>query len=91
MSTTKKILINAANEMDEIRVAITSDRRLVDLDIERTTSQETKANIYKAKISRIEPSLDAVFVDYGAERHGFLPFKEISSEYFLKKPSPVLS
>jgi ribonuclease E len=87
MSVTKRILINAANEMDEIRVAITSDRQLVDLDIERIDSQQTKANIYKAKISRIEPSLDAVFVDYGAERHGFLPFKEISPEYFLKKPS----
>ena len=87
MAITKRILINAANEMDEIRVAITSDRRLIDLDIERTNSQETKANIYKAQVKRIVPGLDAAFVGYGVERHGFLPFKEISPEYFLKKPT----
>jgi ribonuclease E len=87
IQTTKRILINAVNEMDEIRVAITSDRRLIDLDIERIDAQQTKANIYKAKISRIEPSLDAVFVDYGVERHGFLPFKEISNEYFINNAS----
>ena len=74
------MLINAA---DELRVALTIDGRLNDLLIERASLQERKSNIYKGRISSIEPSLEAVFVDYGAERHGFLPLKEISPEYFL--------
>jgi ribonuclease E len=76
----KRMLINAA---EELRVALTVDGRLNDLMIERASLQERKSNIYKGKISSIEPSLEAVFVDYGAERHGFLPLKEISPEYFL--------
>jgi len=83
METNKRILINAA-ERDEIRVAITQNGKLVDLDIERASSRQIKSNIYKGKISSIEPSLGAVFVNYGAERHGFLPIKEVSREYFLK-------
>jgi len=58
---------------------------LYDLNIEAPASERKKANIYKGKITRVEPSLEAAFVDYGAERHGFLPMKEISSEYFVKE------
>ncbi len=61
-------------------------QRLYDLDIEARSQTQKKANIYKGRITRIEPSLDAAFVDYGAERHGFLPLKEISSEYFVREP-----
>ena len=68
---------------DEVRFAITSDTKLNDLNIEVPGCEQTKANIYKGVISSIEPSLGAVFVNYGAERHGFLPLKEISKEYFL--------
>ena len=74
------MLINAQSE--ELRVAIINDGLLVDLDIERPDIEQKKSNIYKGKISSIEPSLNAVFVDYGSERHGFLPLKEISREYF---------
>jgi len=83
MEISKKILINAV-ERGEIRVAITQNGKLIDLDIERANSRQIKSNIYKGKISSIEPSLGAVFVNYGAERHGFLPLKEVSREYFLK-------
>lgn len=76
----KRMLINAQSE--ELRVAIINDGLLVDLDIERPDIEQKKSNIYKGKISSIEPSLNAVFVDYGSERHGFLPLKEISREYF---------
>ena len=68
---------------DEVRFAITSGTQLNDLNIEVPGCEQTKANIYKGVISSIEPSLGAVFVNYGAERHGFLPLKEISKEYFL--------
>ena len=81
--TTRRMLINAA-QSEEVRVAITEGQKLFDLDIESSHRAQKKANIYKAKISRIEPSLNAVFVDYGAERHGFLPIKEIASEYLAK-------
>jgi ribonuclease E len=81
----KRMLINATQE-EELRVAIVDGQMLYDLDIELDSSQQKKANIYKGKITRIEPSLDAAFVDYGAERHGFLPLKDISREYFLKEP-----
>lgn len=77
----KRMLINAQSE--ELRVATVADGLLIDLDIERPDVEQKKANIYKGRISSIEPSLNAVFVDYGAERHGFLPLKEISREYFL--------
>lgn len=77
----KRMLINAT-QSEELRVALVDGQRLYDLDIEPTTRQQKKANIYKGKITRIEPSLEAAFVDFGAERHGFLPLKEISREYF---------
>lgn len=80
---TKRMLINAA-QAEEVRVAITEGQQLSDLDVEPIHRAQKKANIYKAKISRIEPSLNAVFVDYGAERHGFLPIKEIAAEYLAK-------
>jgi ribonuclease E len=81
----KRMLINATQE-EELRVAIVDGQQLYDLDIEVDSSQQKKANIYKGKITRIEPSLDAAFVDYGAERHGFLPLKDISREYFVTEP-----
>jgi len=77
----KRMLINATQQ-EELRVALVDGQRLYDLDIEPTTRQQKKANIYKGKITRIEPSLEAAFVDFGADRHGFLPLKEISREYF---------
>src|SRR3990167_1296062 len=78
----KRMLINASHR-DELRVAITENSVLIDLDIENPNLEQKKSNIYKGRITSIEPSLGAVFVDYGSERHGFLPLKEISSEYFL--------
>ena len=77
------MLINATQQ-EELRVAMVDGQYLYDLDIERTARQRKKANIYKGKITRIEPSLEAAFVNYGEERHGFLPFKEISRSYFDK-------
>ncbi len=79
----KRMLINATQE-EELRMAMVDGQRLFDLNIEGPASERKKANIYKGKITRIEPSLEAAFIDYGSERHGFLPLKEISSEYFLK-------
>jgi len=79
----KRMLINAT-QPDEVRVAITDDALLIDLDIERPGIEQKKSNIYKGQITSIEPSLGAVFVDYGSERHGFLPLKEISQEYFFQ-------
>ena len=79
----KRMLINAT-QPEEIRVALVDGQWLYDLDIENRLREQKKANIYKGKITRIEPSLEAAFVDYGAERHGFLPLKEISKEYFQK-------
>ena len=76
----KRMLINASHE-EEVRVAIVDGQKLIDLDIEHRSHEQKKSNIYKARITRVEPSLEAAFVDYGAERHGFLPFKEISREY----------
>jgi ribonuclease E len=78
------MLINATQE-EELRMAMVDGQRLYDLNIEAPASERKKANIYKGKITRIEPSLEAAFVDYGANRHGFLPLKEISSEYFVKE------
>lgn len=77
----KRMLINATQQ-EELRVALVDGQRLYDLDIESPGYEQKKANIYKGKITRIEPSLEAAFVDYGSERHGFLPLKEISREYF---------
>lgn len=77
----KRMLINAT-QLEELRVALVDGQRLYDLDIENRTREQKKANIYKGRIARVEPSLEAAFVDYGADRHGFLPLKEISREYF---------
>jgi len=77
----KRMLINATQQ-EELRVALVDGQRLYDLDIESPGHEQKKANIYKGKITRVEPSLEAAFVDYGAERHGFLPLKEVSREYF---------
>ncbi len=77
----KRMLFNAT-QAEELRVALVDGQRLYDLDIETTHRETKKSNIYKGKITRIEPSLEAAFVDYGAERHGFLPLKEISRNYF---------
>ena len=77
----KRMLFNAT-QAEELRVAIVDGQKLVDLDIESAAKEQKKSNIYKAVITRIEPSLEAAFVDYGAERHGFLPFKEVSRAYF---------
>ncbi len=74
------MLINATHE-EELRVAIVDGQKLIDLDIEHKSREQRKSNIYKAKITRVEPSLEAAFVDYGADRHGFLPFKEIAQQY----------
>ncbi len=77
----KRMLFNAT-QAEELRVAIVDGQKLIDLDIESAAKEQKKSNIYKAVITRIEPSLEAAFVDYGSERHGFLPFKEISRSYF---------
>ena len=76
----KRMLINAT-QSEELRVAIVDGQRLTDLDIEAASSGQKKSNIYKAVITRVEPSLEAAFVDYGGERHGFLPFKEVARSY----------
>ncbi|HAN26610.1 MAG TPA: ribonuclease E/G, partial [Haliea salexigens] len=81
----KKMLINAT-QPEELRVALVDGQRLYDLDIENRTRLQKKSNIYKGKITRVEPSLEAAFVEFGAERHGFLPLKEIAREYFCKDP-----
>lgn len=81
----KRMLINAT-QPEELRVALVDGQRLYDLDIESGAREQKKANIYKGRITRIEPSLEAAFVDFGSERHGFLPLKEISREYFKKAP-----
>jgi len=77
----KRMLFNAT-QAEELRVAIVDGQRLIDLDIEHANKEQRKSNIYKGLITRIEPSLEAAFVEYGSERHGFLPFKEISRSYF---------
>jgi len=84
----KRILINAVQK-EEIRVAMVDGQQLYDLDIEIPSQEQKKANVYKGKITRIEPSLEAAFVDYGAERHGFLPFKEVSRSYFSEEALKV--
>ncbi|MCB1959569.1 MAG: Rne/Rng family ribonuclease [Rhodocyclaceae bacterium] len=76
----KRMLFNAT-QAEELRVAIVDGQKLIDLDIESAAKEQRKSNIYKAVITRVEPSLEAAFVDYGADRHGFLPFKEIARSY----------
>jgi len=83
----KRMLFNAT-QAEELRVAIVDGQKLVDLDIESANKEQRKSNIYKAVITRIEPSLEACFVDYGAERHGFLPFKEVSRSFFKSDVEP---
>src|SRR5690349_8870858 len=78
----KRMLFNAT-QSEELRVAIVDGQKLIDLDIESAGKEQRKSNIYKGVITRVEPSLEAVFVDYGAERHGFLPFKEIAKQYMV--------
>jgi ribonuclease E len=77
----KRMLFNATHP-EELRVAIVDGQKLLDLDIESSTHHQKKGNIYKGRITRVEPSLEAAFVDYGSERQGFLPLKEISRSYF---------
>ena len=81
----KRMLVNAT-QREELRVAMVDGQKLYDLDIEVPSREQRKSNIYKGRITRIEPSLEACFVDYGVPRHGFLPLKEISSEYFVRQP-----
>jgi len=83
----KRMLINAT-QREELRVAIVDGQNLYDLDIEIPSKEQKKANIYKSRITRVEPSLEACFVDYGADRHGFLPLKEISEQYFTPGVNP---
>ena len=79
----KRILINCSYS-DELRVALVDGAKLFDLDNEFNAQSLLKGSIYKATVSRVETSLDAAFVNFGSERHGFLPLKELSSEYFTK-------
>ncbi|VAW41395.1 Ribonuclease E [hydrothermal vent metagenome] len=79
----KRMLINATHS-EEIRVALADGQKLYNLDIDIPGHDRTKGNIYKGRITRVEPSLEAAFVDYGANRHGFLPYKEISRNYYTK-------
>ncbi|GAB6067258.1 hypothetical protein JCM13664_05760 [Methylothermus subterraneus] len=83
----KRMLINAT-QPEELRVALVDGQKLYDFDIEVPSREQKKANIYKGIITRIEPSLEAAFVNYGAERHGFLPFKEIAPSYFSRPLDP---
>ncbi len=84
----KRMLFNATHS-EELRVAIVDGQKLIDLDIEYSGKEQRKSNIYKAVITRVEPSLEAVFVDYGTDRHGFLPFKEIARAYLQNQESEV--
>lgn len=83
----KRMLINATHA-EELRVALVDGQYLFDIDIETTGREQKKSNIYKGRITRVEPSLDAVFVDYGGDRHGFLPVKEIAKRYFQPGVEP---
>ena len=83
----KRMLFNAT-QAEELRVAIVDGQKLIDLDIESAGKEQRKSNIYKGVITRIEPSLEAAFIDYGTDRHGFLPFKEVARSFF-KLPEGV--
>jgi ribonuclease E len=82
----KRMLINASHS-EEVRIALVDGQKLNDLDIENRSREQKKSSIYKARITRVEPSLEAAFVDFGSERHGFLPLKEIARGYFKKRMS----
>src|SRR5690606_28995568 len=83
----KRMLFNAT-QAEELRVAIVDGQKLIDLDIESAGKEQRKSNLYKGDITRAEPSLEVAFVDYGTERHGFLPFKEIPRSYFKRDADP---
>jgi len=85
--TMKRMLINAT-QAEELRVAIVDGQSLYDIDIEQSAKEQRKSNIYKGRITRLEPSLEAAFVEYGVDRHGFLPLKEIAREYFQPGTNP---
>ena len=78
----KRMLINAS-QVEEVRVALVDGQKLYDLDLEHAGREQKKSSIYKARITRVEPSLEACFVEFGSERHGFLPFKEICPDSYL--------
>ncbi len=80
----KRMLVNAT-QPEEVRVALVDGQRLYDLDIDNSVKEQNKGNIYKAKVTRVEPSLEAAFVEYGGDRHGFLPLKEIARSNFDRK------
>src|SRR5271156_756397 len=82
----KRMLVNAVQE-EELRVALVDGQKLYDLSIEIPSREQKKSNIYKGRITRVEPSLEAAFVEYGAQRHGFLPLKEVAKEYFRTQPA----
>src|SRR5476651_1385058 len=81
----KRMLVNATQQ-EELRVALVDGQKLYDLSIELRSREQKKANVYKGRISRVEPSLEACFVEYGSQRHGFLPLKEVSKEFFRQQP-----
>ncbi|MFN8901754.1 MAG: S1 RNA-binding domain-containing protein, partial [Lysobacteraceae bacterium] len=83
----KRMLINAT-QAEELRVAIVDGQSLYDIDIEQSAKEQRKSNIYKGRITRLEPSLEAAFVEYGVDRHGFLPLKEIGREDFQPGTHP---
>src|SRR5690348_5280971 len=84
----KRMLVNAT-QREELRVAMVDGQKLYDLDIEVPSREQRKSNIYKGRITRVEPSLEACFVDYGAERHGFLPLKEVARTYFKSQSGNI--
>src|SRR5690349_2488601 len=88
MSTEKKMLIEARHP-EEVRVAVVKNGKILDFDAEVAEKRQLKSNIYLGRITRVETSLQAVFVDYGANRHGFLPFNEISLDYFQLEPDVI--
>lgn len=82
----KRMLINAT-QPEELRIALVDGQYLYDLDIETPSREQKKSNIYKGRITRVEPSLEAAFIDYGADRHGFLPLKEVAPSLFHTPPN----
>src|SRR5699024_2335056 len=86
----KRILINAT-QAEELRVAIVDGQKLHDLDIEVGSREQRKANVYKGRVTRVEPSLEAAFIDFGGNRHGFLPLKEVAPEYSKNNDDKRLS
>src|SRR5688572_31515540 len=87
MGHMKRMLINATQQ-EELRVALVDGQKLYDLSIELPSREQKKGNIYKARVTRVEQSLEAAFVEYGAQRQGFLPIKEVAREYYRFQPAP---